>query len=196
MSEDMARAIDALEDGGMVIAAPGQEVEVFNQPRRVTFQALGGKIEFDHLVEHGFPHPAESDTAIAEYVGPGAMPVLEDLILVWTIRLAPRDKELSLARFTRIRVEDITSDAPDLICDAAPNIRDGSLHITAGGTTLTSITYPWMFESEPNTLVLRITLSSDDGSEEVLLQPVAVKASFKMQAQELLVEVEKAALAN
>ena len=82
-------------------------------------------------------------------------------------------------------VEDITGDSAALIADAAPDRTDGNLTVVTNGDSLTPESYPWVFTTEPNMVVLRISLISKRGETEILLQPVIVQPVFKQQAQQM-----------
>lgn len=181
---ELSKVMEVMEDNGVVLVVPGQEPRLIAKAGHLTFRGLSGKVEFLHPVEDGWPLPAESESAVATFAGPGAVPVADDLLLAWRFELEPRGKS-QLGRFSRLMVEDITGDEAVVLADGVPERSGSNLTLVTDGEPLTSKSFPWMFTTDPNTLVLRITLSSEHGSQEVLMQPVVIQPSFKMQAQQM-----------
>ncbi len=174
----LRQALDALPEGGVVVAAPGQEPIVI-RPGEQDVVALGGQLRFRHYFEGGVPGPAESASATVTSAGPAFIPRESGLVLRWIFSLKPRDSQQFLEGVVRVSVEDVTGQGVIPVIESAPQFKNGQLFATSGETPFSREAFPWMFTNDRTLFVFRIRLDGD--GSETLLQPVLVGPEVKQQ---------------
>ena len=80
----------------------------------------------------------------------------------------------------RVRVEDVSGNPPVLLVDdTTPKISGGRWRATTSALPLTPDNFPWMFDASSTRKSFRVTVSTLDNGDIVLVQPTKFYASVK-----------------
>jgi hypothetical protein len=83
-------------------------------------------------------------------------------------------------KILRVRVEDVSGNQPVLLVDdTTPKISGGRWRATTSARPLTPDNYPWMFDTSDTRRSYRVTVSTLDNGDIVLVQPTKFYAPVK-----------------
>jgi len=83
-------------------------------------------------------------------------------------------------KILRVRVEDVSGNPPVLLVDdTTPKISGGRWRAMTRALPMTPDNYPWMFDASDTRKSFRVTVSTSDRGDIVLVQPTKFYASVK-----------------
>ena len=83
-------------------------------------------------------------------------------------------------KILRVRVEDVSGNPPVLLVDdTTPKISGGQWRAMTSARPMTPDNFPWMFDSSDTRKSFRVTVSTPDKGDIVLVQPAKFYASIK-----------------
>lgn len=92
----------------------------------------------------------------------------------------------------RVRVEDVSGNPPVLLVDdKTPKISEGRWRGMTSARPLTPDNYPWMFDASATRKSFRVTVSTRDNGDIVLVQPTKFYASPKKMTIQITSQPKK-----
>jgi hypothetical protein len=164
----------------LVVISPTAQVSKMGSVRFVTW--IGAMLAVVGSCLAHAPEPRKNDFFKIETAGLMADRSKSGNTLVYAFMFVLKKS----IKVTRVRVEDVSDKAPALLAgDTTPKISGGQWRGKTSARPLTPDNYPWMFDTSDSRRSFRVTVSTLDNGDIVLVQP----AKFYAPVKKLMIQI-------